>query len=324
MKDTSEIPVSLKELDSDGGITKIWALNGKNNFRLGRGPDNDITLPYTWVSRKHTMIQVDGLGLHSIIDLGSSNGTFLNGKRVICSCPLQNGDKILLGKTKLIFFQNTEEIPVFDIEHDATLDRTVAFLQRDVVTILVCDLRNFTHLSELIGNQLISKLLQYWTKQVSRIINQHNGIVDKFIGDAVMAMWIGGSNKANIKQALMTTLEIQHFTQNMGENMPEIPFEMGIGAALNTGEAIMGNMGVDGRRDSTVIGDVVNVAFRLEEITSTSGMDLLMGGESAKYITDADSYFTVKGYSVKGKEEQILTYGCTFEELRKFIAVTAD
>ena len=82
----------------------------------------------------------------------------------------------------------------------------------------------------------------------------------------------------------------------------------------------MGNMGVDGHRDFTVIGNVVNVAFRLESLTSKANLDLLIGEDAARMLAGIDQNFIQKRYQIRGKEEQLLTYGCSFEDLRKYLA----
>ena len=320
MSDYSDIdmPASLKEMDDKGGVSKVWGLKGKNTFRIGRASGNDITLPYSWVSRKHTMVQNEGNGHFSIFDLGSSNGTFINGRRISGPTPLKTGDCITIGKTMLEFFQNTDLIPQAS-EHDATLDRTVAFLQREIITLLICDIRNFTMLSEKIGNQQISNLLRYWTEQVSSIVNKNNGMVDKFIGDAVMAMWAGGENYENINNALKTAMLISEMTRTLGRKLKNMPWDLEIGAALNTGEAVIGNMGVEGYRDYTVIGDVVNVTFRLEELTDNRGVDVIMGRDTAGHIENVEKYFTANSYRLKGKEEDITAYVCSFRNLDKYL-----
>lgn len=311
----------IQELDSNQSPKESWNLKEKNTFKIGRGPDNDITLPYSWVSRKHTLIQQEKSGVFQIMDLGSSNGTFVNGKRIYSPTLINNGDVILLGKTKLKFVQFIEKTDYVE-EADSTLDMTMAYIQKQMVTILVCDLRDFTALSEKMGNKVVSKLLQFWTKKVGAIINEHDGSVDKFIGDAVMATWMGADIKKGIHHAIEAALEISNYTQTMTEsmpNMPDFPDNLAIGAAINTGEAMMGNMGVDSHRDSTVIGDVVNVTFRLESHTIRDEMDIILGEDTARHLPNIKEYFTRRTLSLKGKKEKISAYGCDFEKLQKFL-----
>jgi adenylate cyclase len=323
MKNPTATAVSLTLLDSQGSIKQLWPLAGKKSYRLGRATTNDIALPYPWVSRQHAMIQVEANGAHNAIDLGSSNGTFVNGKRIYTPTTLRSGDLLRIGQTTLTFINDRERQEPPEAEEKE--DQTVAFRQKELVTILVCDIHNYTRLSELLGAQQISNLLGFWTKQVNELVQKHGGNVDKFIGDAVMAIWSNpeGSVAHNIHQALRTALAISLFTKKLGAKIPEIPMELRIGAALNTGEAITGNLGVDGRRDYTVIGDVVNVTFRLEKMTTqSSGLDLLLGPETAKYLRPGNPYFSSCRYAVRGREEEIEAFGCSFAQLQQYLTTT--
>lgn len=320
MTDTLE-QAYLQELNENGSPKNVWNLKDKSNFRLGRGPENDVILPYSWVSRKHTMVQQEKTGIYHLMDLGSSNGTYVNSKRIYSPTVLNNGDIITLGKTTIRFVHFVEQkSPTSEVE--ATLDMTIAYIQREVVTIMVCDIHDFTSISERLGNQVVSKLLQFWTKKVGAIIQEHDGLVDKFIGDAVMAVWTGGAVSRGIRNALRTALEISVATRKIGESVPGLRSPLCIGGAINTGEAMMGNMGMTSR-DSTVIGDVVNVAFRLESLTIKDDIDIIIGNNTAKHIDEVDKYFTKRELTLKGKKEKITAYVCTFDQLRYFLKMTA-
>lgn len=321
MIEGSQPAASLQLLEDKSGNRQTWPLSGKNTYQLGRESSNDIALPYSWVSRKHAMIQVEENGNHNLIDLGSANGTFVNGRRIYTPTTLKNGDIIRIGNTSLSFHQEHTPQPVAQQPDDDADDRTVAFVQQEIVTILICDIHDYTSLSERLGDNQISKLLQYWTTQVGSLIRNRDGIIDKFIGDAVMAIWPGGSNlSSSIMQALIAALEVSVFTKKMGEKIPNLPWELSIGAALNTGQAMVGNLGIDGQRDFTVVGDVVNVAFRLEEMTSQQdGLDVIIGASTASHLENADNYFSSQTYCCKGKEEPVEAYGCSFTQLHQYL-----
>ncbi len=320
MKKSAVTSASLQLINDKGSAVKVWELSGKTTYRVGRGSANDIILAYSWVSRQHAMIQMEENRTYNAINLGSANGTFVNGKQIFTPIRLRNGDLLGIGKTKLVFFHEEIEVAEKIDDPDDLGEMTVAFLQKEIVTILICDIRNFTRLSEEIGDHLISKLLTYWTNTAGDLVRKHDGIVDKFIGDAVMAMWTGGPNlRYNIRQALKTALDIENFTRMINRKVKEIPWELRIGAAINSGEAVVGNIGVDGRRDFTVVGDTVNVAFRLEGMTTKFGLDILMGSEAASHLKKIGDYFTEKKMFLKGKETEIKAFGCSFKELQKYL-----
>jgi len=305
-----------------GDELERWDFVGKNTYRLGRAEGGDIILPFSWVSRKHAMIQVEENGVHNLIDLGSSNGTTVNGRRIYTPTPLSPGDKVGIGKTYIVFLQDKLISDGNTIDDAELIDsQTVAFVEKDIVTVLLCDIHGFTHLSEQLGNQKISDLLQIWTEKVTKLVRKHGGIVDKFIGDAVMAMWIGGDDQRNsILSAMKAALSIKDATRLIGKKWPDSPLELEIGSALNTGEAVLGNMGGSGRRDYTVIGDMVNVAFRLEGLTSKEeGVDMIVGHDTIEYLNNIDDYFVSRTFNLKGKEASTEAYVCSFTQLGSYL-----
>jgi len=313
--------VSISMLDERGSIVKTWPLSGKKNYRIGRAKSNDIILSNSWTSRQHAMLQREENGSFNAIDLGSSNGTSVNGHRIHTPTKLRSGDLIQIGnKTILTFLQEDEEHPKRSGLEDLD-EKTVAFLEKEQVTILICDIRNFTSLSEEIGDQKISDILKLWTGKINETVHHYHGSVDKFIGDAVMAIWIGkASPQQNLHLALTCALKISELTLAIGEQL-SVAQPLKVGAALNMGEAVVGNMGVDGNRDYTAIGDVVNVAFRLDEVTTKIGKDVLIGNEAALQLDNlVPEIFEPCKYLVKGKREPVTAYGCNFEQLKEYLA----
>ena len=138
-----------------------------------------------------------------------------------------------------------------------------------------------------------------------------------------MALWVDGEGPSHmVHQALTCAGEIATMTTKLGEEINNLPWPLAIGAAINTGEAVIGNVGVDGNRDHTVIGDAVNVAFRLEGLTSTLGKDLLLGNETAAMLDQnlLSTYFVPCEYQVKGKSLPVMAHACTFDQLRQYLA----
>ncbi|MEJ2031550.1 MAG: adenylate/guanylate cyclase domain-containing protein [Deltaproteobacteria bacterium] len=307
---------SVHLLDEGGNRCQSWPLAGKTSFRLGRGRDNDLVLPFSRVSRKHAMIQVETSGTCNLIDLGSSNGTYLNGRRIYAPAPLRMGDRIDIGRTILEFEQIVKSTASAATEEDLD-DRTIAFVQRETVTILICDIHDFTKFSQRLGVQVVSELLRKWTGTVDALIDSHGGTVDKFIGDAALAVWRNGDRPENIRQALAAALAIAAATRQLRTG--DLP-ALTIGAAINTGEAMIGNMGVDSHRDFTVIGDAVNLAFRLEKLTSREqGLDILIGADTAAVLVGADRYFRAFSCPVKGLKKPVSAYGCSFSRLNSYL-----
>lgn len=142
------------------------------------------------------------------------------------------------------------------------------------MTVLFSDIRDFTTLSEGMSPQENFDFLNSYLRQITPIIRSHRGFVDKYIGDAIMALF-----PESPAQAIRAAVELRHqvATYNEGrERAGYSPIRIGIG--LHTGDLILGTIGEQARMQTTVISDVVNVASRIEGLTKTFGAPLLVSG----------------------------------------------
>ncbi len=181
---------------------------------------------------------------------------------------------------------------------------------RKPVTILFSDVRGFTTLSEQSdAAQLVEQLNEYLTAMVA-IVHRHKGTLDKFIGDAVMAVW--GNLQTNgpeqdachgVAAALEMHAELSRL--NVGWKSRGMP-ELEIGIGVNSGDRVMvGNMGSNEKMELTVIGDAVNLAARLEGYTKFYHTGLLIGEETAFLLGDTFVLSPVDVIRVKGKEQPV-------------------
>src|SRR5437660_343222 len=156
------------------------------------------------------------------------------------------------------------------------------------VTILFSDLIGFTTLAEKADPEaLVAQLNEYLTRMTS-VIFSNGGTLDKFIGDAIMAVWgnvrsLGTAQDAKscVHSALGMRRELSQLNQNWRE---QGRMGLGMGVGVNHGEVIVGNIGSQQRMDPTVIGDAVNLASRLEALTRTYGVDMLVGVSVAELV----------------------------------------
>lgn len=177
---------------------------------------------------------------------------------------------------------------------------------RREITVLFSDIRNFTTLSEALEPEEIVEMLNVYFERACKPILDQGGVVDKFIGDAVMAVFgapVPSDDHAD--RALVAALELSAQANGFAAWMEErfgdrgLPaFDVGIG--IHTGDAVVGNIGFERRTEYTVIGDAVNVASRLEGLTKGMGCRLLVSQEclnraSGRYATGRSSQMTVKG-----------------------------
>jgi len=175
--------------------------------------------------------------------------------------------------------------------------------EKRICTFLFTDVRGFTNLSEKLKPEEVTDIMNKVLTVQVECIQAHGGMVDKFIGDACMAIFNAPLDlDEHEKRAVACARDIKTAIRMLQKELPE-PIAIGIG--VNTGEAIIGNMGSNTRFDYSAIGDAVNTAARLESATKEAGVDLLIGESTRKQVPEAT--FCKKMY-VKGKKDALKVY----------------
>ena len=180
------------------------------------------------------------------------------------------------------------------------------------MTFLFSDIRGFTPISEKYkGNpEGLTKLINRFLTRMTDVIISNGGTIDKFMGDCIMAFWNAPiENDKHRDMAIKSAIEMQVAlkelnTQLVTEGLPEI----NIGIGINTGEALVGNMGSEQRFDYSVIGDAVNLASRLESSSKTLGKTLVVGDATVKGVEKDYNFEFVDEITVKGKSEKVKVY----------------
>jgi adenylate cyclase len=176
-------------------------------------------------------------------------------------------------------------------------------------TVLFSDLIGFTTLSEKADPEaLVSQLNEYLSRMTS-VVFSNGGTLDKFIGDAIMAVWgnvrsfgMAQDAKNCVRAALGMRRELRQLNQKWRE---EGRMGLGMGIGINQGEVVVGNIGSHERMDPTVIGDSVNLASRLEGLTRIYGVDILVGASAAELARDEVHLRSVARVQVKGKSKPV-------------------
>lgn len=313
-------------LQTESG-TRHLSLAGSNCWTVGRSDDNNFVLPDRWISRNHAMLQCMETGEFYLIDLGSRNGSFVNGRRVSVPVTLHNGDLLTFGQTELKFYCPSVEAAVSSSSNNSDsqdFTATATLHVRRLISVMVVDIRDFTVMTRQIDEKVLSEVIGTWFRCAGQIIGEHGSWVDKYIGDAVMAVWIHGTQGISTDEMLriVSTIGALHkMTSQLHEQFP-LPFPLRIGAGLNTGYAMVGNTGTGDRPDYTALGDTVNAAFRFESSTKQLGLDMAIGETTYEYLTQIGATEQIfKRYTVnlKGYDSPTVTYAGTFSDLERFL-----
>ena len=172
--------------------------------------------------------------------------------------------------------------------------------EKRVCTFLFTDVRGFTSLSEKLEPEQVTEIMNKALTIQSNAVKEYGGMVDKYIGDAMMAIFNAPIDLPNHEdKAINTAIKII-------DDMKKADIGVAIGIGINTGEAVIGNMGSDTRFDYSAIGDAVNTAARLESATKEVGVDLIIGNNTKKSCNF--ELKLLKPIKVKGKKESLTIY----------------
>jgi adenylate cyclase len=182
--------------------------------------------------------------------------------------------------------------------------------ERKECTVFFSDIRNFTSISELLQPEEVVEFLNLYMTEMVGCVNKNGGIVDKFIGDSIMAVWGAISTTENdteraVETALMMRDSLSRFNKNRGSNKK--PF-IRIGIGINTGPVIAGQIGSEERLEFTVIGDAVNLASRVEGLNKEFGTDILITETAYQKVSNLYNVKKMKAIAVKGKKKPQIIY----------------
>lgn len=182
--------------------------------------------------------------------------------------------------------------------------------KRSNVTVLFADIRGFTSMSEKMTAEEVSLILNDYFAEIEPIITKYNGVINKFIGDAVMAIFgepIQDKNHAvnAVKCANAMLKKVDQLQSKwLEEGKPKI--EIGIG--LNTGDAFVGNVGTETRLEYTVIGDMVNLASRIESYNKVYKTRFLISSTTYEKVRDIADVIKISEVSIRGKAKKLDIY----------------
>jgi len=177
------------------------------------------------------------------------------------------------------------------------------------LTVLFSDVRDFTSISEGLSAAELSELMNDYLSAMTRVIYDHRGTVDKYIGDAIMAFWGAPiHDDDHARNALFSALGMVARVRTLSKAFVERGWpELHVGIGINTGNMNVGNMGSRYRRAYTVMGDGVNLGSRLEGLTKTYGVSIIVSRSTRDAVPEL-AYQELDRVRVKGRDEPVAIY----------------
>ena len=192
--------------------------------------------------------------------------------------------------------------------------------EKKEITVFFSDIRGFTTISEGLPPEELGSFINKYLTQMTKIILEHKGTIDKFIGDAIMAFWNAPLSEKDHSLLACTSSIAQlkalkelnkKFTE---KNLPTLV----IGCGIHTGEAVVGNFGSEDRFDYTALGDTVNIASRLEGLTKYYGVSIIISEPTYNLIKNHLNCRKLDVVKVKGKKKPLTIYELCMEKEDRF------
>lgn len=228
---------------------------------IGRSSTNHVVLPHPKISRQHAIIHEQGANEYWLVDLESSNGTFLNGGRVTDPVRVRNQDSIQIGHFWLNFRQaSTADKHETD---ESNLRSTAKDIQEATAWLLVADIRAFTSLNRQRSPIQVATEISDWFDACTKLIEEQGGTLDKYLGDGFLAYWIDDDGSEERVSGALDALQV--FQEDSA-----LPFRV----AVHYGIVCLGYLPTMGR--ARLFGTEVNFTFRMEYLAKQLGMSRLI------------------------------------------------
>jgi adenylate cyclase len=237
-----------------------------DSCQIGRGPNNSVTLHSEKVSRRHAIVHAQGQNEFWLIDLGSANGTYLNGRRVSQPTRLSDSDVITIADYRLQFFHPEQSRPA---ETD-TANKTIQEIRNLNLWMLLADVESGTVMVQRTPEEA-PRVMGRWLASCKQVIDQNGGTINKFLGDGFFAYWI---EKEGTAAAVAKTIETFKQAQETGDPRFRVVVHFGkvfVGGAANMGE-------------DSLMGNEVNFVFRVEKLAAKLVQHRLLTEAASKQL----------------------------------------
>jgi class 3 adenylate cyclase len=239
-------------------------------MQMGRSASNSIVVPDDKASRQHAVIHPQGDGEFWLIDLGTVNGTYLNERRLVIPARLRPGDTVRIGSTVYTFCQEAVTV----VAPSSTVDKnTVPDVQEHDCWLLLADIEGFSMLSHRLRPSELAPLVSAWLIACKKIVDAHDGMINKYTGDGFLAYWVdqGEATAAKVGDALKELMEIQSASPKFRVLAHCTPLAMG---------------GASAAGEESLLGSGVNYLFRAEKVAAALQTSCLLTWAAAERWTD--------------------------------------
>ncbi len=233
---------------------------------IGRATSNDVMIDDGRVSRRHALIHRQDDADYWIIDLGSGNGTYLDGRRVTTSTRIVDGSQLTIGGLALTFHQTAKAERRQPSAY--TSEQTIIQVRNLPAWLLVADIKGSSQLTQRLPPAEVAVLFGKWMSACKEIIEAEDGTINKYLGDGFLAYWyVDRQQSGRITAAVTALIDLQR------KGAPP-PFRL----ALHMGDVTVGGSGSTG--EDSLGGNAVNQVFRMEKLAGSLQRDVLVSAEA--------------------------------------------
>ena len=228
---------------------------------LGRAPTNTVVLTDDKASRRHALIHAQGLDEFWLVDLGSSNGTYLNSRRVSLPSQLSDNDQISVGSS--VFAFHHPKAPTTVGLPQGGEEKTIQEIKSANCWLLLADIESSTQFLQRVAEDELPMITGRWLAACKQIIDDHGGTINKYLGDGFFAYWQDREGvAASVARAIAAFKPLQ------AREQPRFRVVLHFGLVMMGGAATMG--------EESLLGKEVNFAFRMEKLAASMGQLCLM------------------------------------------------
>ena len=260
----------------------------KGSCSLGRSAANTIVLESPKVSRRHALIHLQNIGELWLIDFGSSNGTFLNKRRIHHPIRLSDGDQITIGDQ---VFKVRQPVAISEAHKTDGMQGTAWEIENIPCWLLVADIRGFSPLSRQMRSEDLDVLVGTWMLSCKEIVENHQGIINKYLGDGFLAYWREPATTPTEIVAVISALKELQRHQSPASRLVVHFGPVAIGGVASMGE-------------ESLIGSEVNLIFRLEKLASSLGEPCCMSESANMKLNGLVQTRPLGEFELKGFEEK--------------------